>query len=198
MDGSELCISPYGSNILIAGSSGGGKSSLAAAFLERLEEQHYQFLIVDPEGDYSSFTDGIVIGDEKRPPSVTEALDVIAKPEENVTLEHDWRGHERKAHAVSAIAPTCPGVEGKDGTPALDRVDEAHHVLPSSWKAAGLTVSQSMDSLMLITLEPDRVSPAILSTIDVVIAVGEDPDNARRFRRHRGRRGALCRIHHLE
>jgi hypothetical protein len=28
---------------------------------------------------------------------------------------------------------------------------------------------------MLITLEPDRVAPAILSTVDVVIAIGEDP-----------------------
>ena len=87
MDGSELCISPYGSNILIAGSSGGGKSSLAAAFLERLEEQQLSISDCRPGRRLISvFTDGIVIGDQKRPPSVTEALDVIAKPEENVTL----------------------------------------------------------------------------------------------------------------
>jgi len=32
-----------------------------------------------------------------------------------------------------------------------------------------------MYGTMLITLEPDRVAPAILSTVDVVIAIGEDP-----------------------
>ena len=175
MDGSELCISPYGSNILIAGSSGGGKSSLAAAFLERLEEQHYQFLIVDPEGDYSSFTDGIVIGDEKRPPSVTEALDVIAKPEENVTLNMIGAGMSERPTLFQQLLPRVQELRAKTGRPHWIVIDEAHHVLPSSWKAAGLTVSQSMDSLILITLEPDRVSPAILSTIDVVVAVGEDP-----------------------
>jgi hypothetical protein len=48
-------------------------------------------------------------------------------------------------------------------------------VLPSSWEAAGLTVSQEMYGLMLITLQPDRLAPAILSSIDVVVAVGDDP-----------------------
>jgi hypothetical protein len=32
-----------------------------------------------------------------------------------------------------------------------------------------------MYGVWIITLEPDRVSPAILSNIDVVIAIGEDP-----------------------
>jgi hypothetical protein len=32
-----------------------------------------------------------------------------------------------------------------------------------------------MYGVMVITLEPDRVAPAILSTIDLVIAIGKDP-----------------------
>jgi hypothetical protein len=38
-----------------------------------------------------------------------------------------------------------------------------------------VTVPQRLYSLILITLEPDRLSPAVLSDIDVLIAVGEDP-----------------------
>src|SRR5579883_1156192 len=86
MDGREVCIQPYGKNVLIAGSPGGGKSTLVMSFLERLHEQGYQFAIVDPEGDYSTIPGGVVLGDEKRPPSVTEVMDVLAKPEENATV----------------------------------------------------------------------------------------------------------------
>ena len=38
-----------------------------------------------------------------------------------------------------------------------------------------LNRSQQMYGFMLITLEPDRVAPAVLSIIDVVIAIGRDP-----------------------
>ena len=38
-----------------------------------------------------------------------------------------------------------------------------------------MTVSQSMYGLMVVTLEPDRVDPAVLSSIDVVIAIGKQP-----------------------
>src|SRR5437762_6989751 len=85
-DESEVWLRPYGKNILIAGTSGGGKSTFAMAFLERLEEQGYQYLIVDPEGDYSGFPGAVVLGDDQRAPSVQEVLDVLSKPEEDAAV----------------------------------------------------------------------------------------------------------------
>jgi hypothetical protein len=38
-----------------------------------------------------------------------------------------------------------------------------------------VTVSQWIYGLMVVTLEPDRVAPAVLSSIDVVIAIGKQP-----------------------
>src|SRR5436309_361667 len=85
-DGSEVWLRPYGKNVLIAGTSGGGKSTLAMGFLERLEEQGYQYLIIDPEGDYSTGPGAVALGDEKRPPGISEVLDVLAKPEADATV----------------------------------------------------------------------------------------------------------------
>src|SRR3989442_1844906 len=82
-DGTEVWIRPYGKNALIVGSSGSGKSTLAMSFLERLEEQGYQFVVIDPEGDYSTLHPGVVLGDDQRAPSVSEVLDVLAKPDQN-------------------------------------------------------------------------------------------------------------------
>jgi hydroxymethylpyrimidine pyrophosphatase-like HAD family hydrolase len=53
-DGNEEKHLPYGVNLLLAGKSGGGKTTLATGLLERLVEQDYQVCILDPEGDYEN------------------------------------------------------------------------------------------------------------------------------------------------
>jgi hypothetical protein len=76
---------------------------------------------------------------------------------------------------LGTLLPRIQELRAKKGRPHWIVIDESHHVLPSFWEAAGITVSQRMYGVMLVTLEPDRVAPAILSTIDVVIAIGQDP-----------------------
>ena len=56
------------SNALIVGTSGGGKSTLATGFVERLRAQGYSFCIIDPEGDYDSFEAAVVLGGAEHPP----------------------------------------------------------------------------------------------------------------------------------
>src|SRR5262249_31552860 len=67
--GEELRVRPFGVNVLIAGGSGSGKSTLAGGFLERLAEHGYQFCIIDPEGDYSTFEGAVDLGDNRRAPN---------------------------------------------------------------------------------------------------------------------------------
>jgi hypothetical protein len=55
-------------------------------------------------------------------------------------------------------------------------VDEAHHLLPSSWNPASLTLPQNIDGLMLITVHPDQVAPAALSLVDAILTVGNLPE----------------------
>nr|MBA2252876.1 HAD family phosphatase [Nitrospirales bacterium] len=85
-DGEEVRISPYGNSILLAGSSGSGKSSLAAGILERLSEQGYQFCIVDPEGDYESFEGAVTVGTGEHAPTVDEILQLLEKPDVNAVV----------------------------------------------------------------------------------------------------------------
>src|SRR5688500_14796289 len=81
-DGQEVHLPLYGVSVLLAGSSGSGKSTLAAGILERLVEQGYQFCIIDPEGDYSTFEGVVVLGDPQRAPSVDEVLTLFENPEQ--------------------------------------------------------------------------------------------------------------------
>lgn len=50
-----------GEFVSIVGPSGSGKSTLTTALLERLAEQHYQFCVIDPEGDYDTFEKAVVL-----------------------------------------------------------------------------------------------------------------------------------------
>jgi HAD superfamily hydrolase (TIGR01484 family) len=175
-DGNEVSVLPYGKNILIAGSSGAGKSTLAGGFMERLCEQSYQFVIVDPEGDYSTFEPGVVLGDKERSASVTEVLDVLAKPGENPVVNLIAIGLKERPAFFESLFPRIQELRAQTGRPHWIVIDEAHHVMPSSWETAGITVSKHMYGVMLVTLEPDRVAPAILSSMDVIIAIGEHPD----------------------
>lgn len=164
-DGTEVLIRPYGLNVLVAGSSGGGKSTFAAGFIERLEEQEYQFVIIDPEGDYSTFEGGVVIGGNQTAPSVSEVLDVLSKPNENAVVNLIGVALNERPVTFETFLPRFQELRARTGRPHWIVVDEAHHVLPSSW--------EGMHGAMLVTLEPNRVSPAILSTVDMVIAIGE-------------------------
>ncbi|HYR89815.1 MAG TPA: HAD-IIB family hydrolase [Terriglobia bacterium] len=175
-DGSEIIIPPYGTNVLIAGSSGGGKSTLATSFIERLEERCYQCVIVDPEGDYSTFDGGVLLGNKESAPSVQEVLDVLSKPDQSVAVNLTGIGLKERPAFLEALLPRLQELRARTGRPHWILIDEAHHMLPSSRKVAGFTVPQEMSGLMLITLEPDRVAPAILPSIDVVIAIGENPE----------------------
>ncbi|MCI0401181.1 MAG: ATP-binding protein [Gammaproteobacteria bacterium] len=84
-DGEEVRLQPYGVNVMIAG---GGKSTLATGLLERLAEKKYQYCIIDPEGDYSSLDDVVVLGDNRRPPSPDEVLDLLSEPEQNAVISN--------------------------------------------------------------------------------------------------------------
>src|SRR5262249_722217 len=78
-DGRGIRLSPFES-ILVAGSSGSGKSTMVTALLEQMRGAGFQFCIVDPEGDYSELPDVVVVGDPRREPRLSEVTRLLAKP----------------------------------------------------------------------------------------------------------------------
>jgi hydroxymethylpyrimidine pyrophosphatase-like HAD family hydrolase len=177
-DGGAVSITPYGSNVLIAGSSGGGKSTLAYSFIEKLGLLGYQFCIVDPEGDYLDVQDAVVLGDNQRPPTVSEVIAVLTKPSQNIVVNLLGIPLKDRPEFFESLLHRLQELFERTGRPHWLIVDEAHHVLPSGWrKAPGPAVPSGGLSVMMITLEPDKLPAAALQLPDLVIAVGEQPDN---------------------
>ncbi|MFH7028057.1 MAG: HAD-IIB family hydrolase [Heteroscytonema crispum UTEX LB 1556] len=146
-DGSQACIPAYGSSILLAGTSGGGKSTLATGVLERIAEQEYQFCIIDPEGDYENFEGAIVLGDADRSPKIAEVLDLLNQPHQNVIINLLGVGLGDRPAFFAELLPALQELRSRTGRPHWIVVDEAHHLLPSSWNPASLTLPQELKGL---------------------------------------------------
>ena len=172
----EVNIQPYGSSILLAGTSGGGKSTLASALLERIAEQGYQFCIIDPEGDYENFEQGVVVGDAEGSPRIAEVMDLLEKPHENVVVNLLGIALQDRPAFFAELLPALLELRSRTGRPHWIVVDEAHHLIPSSWNLATLTLPQQLKGIMLITVHPAQVAPAGLSLIDTILSIGKSPE----------------------
>ncbi len=175
-DGSEVQIKPYGSSMLLVGTSGGGKSTLATGVLERIGEQEYQFCIIDPEGDYENFAGAVVVGYAKQPPRIEEVLDLLNQPHQNLIVNLLGVGLADRPAFFAKLLPALQELRSRTGRPHWIVVDEAHHLMPASLNTATLTLPQHLEGIMLITVHPDQVALAALSLIDTLIAVGNAPE----------------------
>jgi len=175
-DGEGLRIHPYGQSLMFAGSSGSGKSTWATGVLERLAERGYQFCIVDPAGDYERLEGAAVLGDSQRAPSAAEVLDLLEQPDQNVVVNLLGTKLEDRPAFFEGLLPRLQELRARTGRPHWIVVDEAHHMLPPSWDSAMLTLPRALYGMILITVHPDRVARAALSSVDTLIAVGGAPE----------------------
>jgi HAD superfamily hydrolase (TIGR01484 family) len=172
----ELRVPAYGSSFLVAGTSGRGKSTLTTGFMERLNENKYQFCAIDPEGDYHSFPGAVVIGDPKHAPTVPEIEALLAKPEQNVIVNLLGVRLEQRPNYFQSLLPKLLEMRAHTGRPHWIVIDEAHHVLPAERGQAASVVPKDFTGFMLITMEPDHLDRTVTGAIERVIAVGEAPD----------------------
>lgn len=173
--GEEVRISPSGVNVLLAGTSGSGKSTLAPGFLERLAERGYQLCIIDPEGDYENMEGAVVVGDDKRAPSIAEVRQLLEDPAHNIVVNLLGLPLEDRPTFFVSLLSRLLELRVQTGRPHWMVLDEAHHLLPASWHPTRQFLPQDWTGMLLITVHPDQVAPAVLSLMHLVIAIGETP-----------------------
>lgn len=173
--GEEFRIAPYGVNVLIAGTSGGGKSTLATAFLERLSDAGYQFCIIDPEGDYQSLEISVPLGDSRSAPALKEVLELVKRSDQNAAVNLLGMPLHDRPRFFEKILPALQETRARTGRPHWIVVDETHHLIPTNWEVSNLTLPQSLSGMLMITVHPEQVSPNVLTFVDLIIAIGTTP-----------------------
>ena len=168
-------MSPYGGSSLVVGTSGGGKSTVAAGLIERLASKGYSFCVIDPEGDYDVVEKAVVLGSPERAPSVEECLQLLGKPDQNAVINLlGIKFADRPAFFMSLFA-RIRDLRAKTGRPHFLIVDEAHHVMPADWQPTELTLPARFDGVMLISVAPAVVAPAAVRLTDTIVVLGDKP-----------------------
>lgn len=175
-DGKERRLDPFGVNLLIAGSSASGKSTITTGLLERLQTKGYQFLIVDPEGDYSSLNGASVLGDVSRAPLVEEVLDLLRSPANNVVVNLLGVPLDQRPAFFDSLLPRLQALRSAKGRPHWILVDEAHHLMHANWKPTEQAIAGQKMGYTLITVHPESVSKEAIERVNAAIVLGERPD----------------------
>src|SRR5437660_1193028 len=177
-DGTESRIAPAGRRLLIAGPSGSGKTTVATGFIERLMAAGYQCCIVDSEGDYGGFEGLVSVGTQERAPAVGEILELLAKPSVHVAVSMVAVPVNDRPAFFATLLPRLQELRARTGRPHWIVIDEAHHLFPASWQPAPLTLPRELGGVLMVTANPQQVSPAMLETVDTALAVGKTPERA--------------------
>ena len=171
--GKNVFLEPCRGSVMIAGSSGIGKSTLATALSERMVEKGFEFCIFDPEGDYDDLENAIAIGDSKIPAKVDEALRLLRKADVNVAVNTQALEPPERPAFFARLLPQVLSLRASTGRPHWLIIDEAHHLMPKSQGNLSQVLPDELSAAILITVHPETVSPEILQAVDVVIALGD-------------------------
>lgn len=171
-DGTKDMIDPYNTGILICGSSGAGKSTTTLGILDQLCKANYQFCLFDPEGDYETFHNAIVIGETDRPPTTDEILQLLADPDKSVIVNLLGIALEDRPAFFTELLPRLQELRTSHGRPHWIVVDEAHHLFPVEWKKMARLAPENLRSILMITVHPELLAPEAAASVDLLITIG--------------------------
>jgi hydroxymethylpyrimidine pyrophosphatase-like HAD family hydrolase len=171
-DHQEVKIGPCRSSVMIAGASASGKSTVAASMLEQLAAQQYQFCLIDPEGDYENFAGALAFGTGKEPPDPVAVLNSLRSPDNSTVVNLLAIAVKERPEYFSQLLPKLIELRTQTARPHWIVIDEAHHLLPTSWSPASSTLQSELGGMILITVHPEQISTAALVGVDVVVTTG--------------------------
>ena len=182
-DDGTLSVPARGAAILCAGMSGGGKSTIVTGFLERLAEQGRQYCVIDPEGDYEGTSEGpdapaVGLGGAHRAPTADEVVAALSAPDRNVVVNLLGLPLDERPHFCAALLSRLVELRARFGRPHWVVVDEAHHVFPRDWQVTEAVTPDACTGLVLVTVHPGHVAPAVFAGVSLVLTVGLDPDGS--------------------
>lgn len=173
-DGSPLTLPAYGSNVLIAGSSGSGKSTVLAGILERIGDVGYQYCAIDPEGDHDVLPSGMAMGGPTQIPEVDDVVTMLERTGLNAVVNLLGVELGDRPAWFARFSAALARLRERSGRPHWIAIDEAHHLLPAWQTESFPTLIPMQDQTIYTTVDPSHLAPDVLAQIDIAILTGTD------------------------
>jgi hypothetical protein len=102
-------------------------------------------------------------------------MQLLETPTQSVAVNLLGVGLEHRPTFFAQLLAALLELRARSGRPHWLVIDEAHHLLPRERADAQLTVPQSLQGILLITVHPEHVAPTILSSTDLAVIIGKTP-----------------------
>jgi hypothetical protein len=168
-------LTTFGESVLIVGPSGSGKSTAALSLLEQLTSAGYQYCVIDPEGDYQSVANAVVIGSNERPPTFEAVIQLLQHPANNAIVSLLGVPLAERPAYFAALGYALADLRRRAGRPHWLAIDEAHHVAPIWSDIVHAEDRDEIRNAIFVTVEPAHLDRNILEQTTVVIALGPNP-----------------------
>jgi hydroxymethylpyrimidine pyrophosphatase-like HAD family hydrolase len=169
-----LALVPVRQSLLLTGISGGGKTTLITGLLERLAENDFQFVVMDPEGDYGGMGNTVAVGSAQAAARTEEVLEILHKTATSVAVNLLAVPLPDRPGYLASLLPELLALRERTGRPHFIVIDEAHHMLPSSWDPGATALPSGLKGFLFVTVRPESLSPRTLDCVDRVMAVGAE------------------------
>ncbi|HZQ60347.1 MAG TPA: ATP-binding protein, partial [Casimicrobiaceae bacterium] len=173
----SIYVAPHRGSVLIAGSSGIGKSTLATALTERMVEKGFEFCVLDPEGDYDGLEQAVCVGTATTAPSAQEGMELLRKRSANVVISTQALSADERPEFFRELLPQIASLRAKTGRPHWVIIDEAHHLIAAPRADIAQVLPEKLPATVFITVHPDAVAAEALQAVHYVIALGEDAND---------------------
>jgi hydroxymethylpyrimidine pyrophosphatase-like HAD family hydrolase len=177
-NGEAVLIPASGLGLLVAGTSGSGKSTISTSLLEQLIARHYQCCVIDPEGDYDELAGAIRLVSPERSPELEEMMTALERPDATVVVNLLGLALADRPRFCATILSRLQEMRARTGRPHWILLDEAHHLLPVDWQPADLVLGDALSSIVCVTVHPESVAAAVLRRMDVLALLGDSAERA--------------------
>jgi HAD superfamily hydrolase (TIGR01484 family) len=175
--GKPVKFSSENFTLLLAGPSQSGKSTICRSLIEQLTENGYQYCAIDPEGDYDRTAQALTIGNSHYPPDIDDIMRALENPDESLVVNMLGLAFADRPRFVANLLLELHKMRQRVGHPHWLVIDEAHHVLHPYWNETVKPAWENAGANILLTIHPHEIASSVLASVDLVVAVGENPQS---------------------
>jgi hypothetical protein len=139
--------------------------------LQRLAAEGYQFCAIDTDGECAGLPETIVLGSPGRPPAVADVFTAMHKHGSNIVVDVEAVPRPARPWFLGELLGGIRELRAGFGRPHWIVVDQLEEMLGNG-ETGPEYLADPASGAVYVTEDAHRLAPAVLASLDLVIALG--------------------------